>query len=122
MSAIAISQPHAAFAAYTHAMTSKWLYLSRNIAGINYQLQALENIIRLGFIPAITGCSPPNDTDRKLMALPARLGGLGIAVPSLSSDYEFNASRRVTAPLCKLIKEQDHEYSYEALADQMMAK
>ena len=56
------------------------------------------------------------------MALPERLGCLGIVDPSLPSDYKFNASRRVTSPLRKLIKEQDHEYSYEALTDQMMAK
>ena len=95
LSAIAVSQPRTAFAAYTHGMTSKWLYLSRTSADIGYQLQALEDIIRLEFIPALTGRSLPNNTDGKLMALPARLGGLEIADPPLTSEYEFNASMRV---------------------------
>ena len=100
--------------------TSKWLYLSHTIAGIGYQLQVLEDIIRLEFFPALTGHSPPNNTNQKLMSLLAKLRGLRIADPSLTSEYKFNASVRVTAPLRKLIKEQDHEYFYEALANQMM--
>ena len=56
------------------------------------------------------------------MGLPARSGGLGITDPSSASEYDFNASLRVTAPLHNLIKTHDHEYSYDALASQMTAK
>ena len=44
---------------------------------------------------------PTDNVDRKLMGLPARLWGLGITDPSSASEYDFNASLRVTAPLCK---------------------
>ena len=56
------------------------------------------------------------------MALPARLGGLGIGIPSQKSDDAFNASLLVTAPLRQLIHSRDTTYSYQALADQMSAK
>ena len=42
---IAKSQPHAAFAAFTHCMASKWTYVSRNIPEIDDLLQPLEEII-----------------------------------------------------------------------------
>ena len=93
-------------------------YLSRTIPGISCHLQALENIIGSDFIPYLTGRSPPNNVDRKLMGLSARLGGLSITDPSSASEYDF----RVSAPLHNLIKTHDHDYSYEALASQMTVK
>jgi len=122
LSKIATSQPHAAFAAYTHGMASKWSYISRTIPDITKHLQTLEDTIRSEFIPSITGRSPPNDIVRNLMALPARLGGLGIIDPSRRSDGEFNASTRVTTPLQHLMEQRGSEFSYQVYADQMTAK
>ena len=100
LSVVAASQPHAAFAAFTHGMTRKWIHRSWTIPNIGHQLQALEDIIRSDFLPTLTGCSPPNNTIRKLVALPVRLGGLGIADPSLTSDSDYNDSIKATAALC----------------------
>ena len=44
--AIARSQPHAAYAAMTHGLSSKWTYLSRTIPNISDLFQPLENVIR----------------------------------------------------------------------------
>ena len=82
LSAIATTQPHTAFAAYTHGLAGKWSYLTRTVPSIRDHLKVLDDILRSDFIPNLTGRPPPNDIDRKLMALPARLGGLGISVPS----------------------------------------
>ena len=82
----------------------------------------LEDILRTEFIPNLTGRPPPNDVERKLLALPARLGGLGISDHSLNSDDAFKASLLVTAPLRKLIQAQDPEYTYHAHADQMTTR
>ena len=35
---ITASQPHAAYTAYTHGMSSKWSYLSRTMQGNNYEV------------------------------------------------------------------------------------
>ena len=110
------------FAAYTHGLASKWSYLCRTTPFISPHLNVLEDVLRTEFIPNLTGCPPPNDAERKLLALLARLGGLGISDPSLNSDDAFKASLLVTAPLRKLIQTQDSEYTYQVHADQMTAK
>ncbi|XP_065918834.1 uncharacterized protein [Dysidea avara] len=76
-------QPHAAYSALTHGLSSHWLYLCRTTPNISEALQPLEDNIRLVLIPTLMGCSPPNDTIRKLFALPPRYGGLGIINPTL---------------------------------------
>ena len=92
LSAIATTQPHAAFAAFTHGLSSKWSYLSRTLPNLSNHLQTLENIIRSEFIPSLTGNPPPNDADRNLFALPARLGGLGLRNPESMADTEHSSS------------------------------
>ena len=46
LSQVAVTQPHAAFAAFTHGISSKWTYLSRTIPGISTLLQPLEDVVR----------------------------------------------------------------------------
>ena len=89
LSLIAHSKPHAAYAAFTHGMISKWTFLLRTIPDIQENLQPLENTIHSTFIPAVTGRSPPNDSERTLFALPTRLGGLGLADPSIQAFFDF---------------------------------
>ena len=96
---IALSQPHAAHAAFTHGLSSKWSYLTRTIQGIGTLLQLLEIIIRSKLIPALTGQPPPNDEVSDLLALPARLGGIALTNPTSAADVEFLASTRVSDPL-----------------------
>ena len=85
LSSIAHSKPQAAYAAFTHGMISKWTFLLRTVPDIQQNLQPLENTIRSTFILAVTGRSPPNDSECTLFALPTRLGGLGLADPSIQS-------------------------------------
>ena len=106
----------------SHGLAGKWSYLTRTVPSISDHLKALDNILRSDFIPNLTGRPPPNDIERKLMALPARLGGLGIGISSQNSDDAFIASLLVTAPLRQLIHSNDTIYSHQALADQMSAK
>ena len=113
LSSIAITQPHAAFAAYIHGLASKWSFIGRTTPFISLQRKVLEDILRTEFMPTLTCHPPPNDVERKLLALPARLGGLGISDPSPNSEDAFKASLRVTKPLRKLILTQDSEYTYQ---------
>ena len=119
---IALTQPHAAFAAFTHGFVHKFTYLSRTTPFSEHLLQPLEDVIHSNLIPAWTGRVPPNDLERELFALPARLGGLGIVNPATSSSREFDASVSISAPLSHLIKCQVTEYSGDTLAAQMGAK
>ena len=69
---LAMTQLHAAYAAFTHVLTSKWSYLTRTTRDVSSLLQPLELVIRLKFIPALTGQPPPDDELRNLLALPAQ--------------------------------------------------
>ncbi len=122
LSEIAITQPHAAFAAFNHGFSSKWSYLSRTLPDISIHFQPLENIIRTVFIPTVTGRLPPNDINRDMFALPARLGGLGLCNPLGQCDLEFSASTTVSGPLKDLILHKQSDYSYECLAAQINQK
>ena len=51
----------------------------------------------------MTGCSPPNDTIRKLFALPPRYGGLGIINSTLIAAEEYTAACHITEPLSQFI-------------------
>ena len=102
LSLIAKSEPHAAFSAFTHGLIGHWMYFLRTIEGITPLLQPLEECIRQDFLPALTGQSSFSDLERELLALPARLGGMGLVNPTtLSTEHTF--SLRLTAPLTTII-------------------
>ncbi len=96
---VATSQPHAAYAAFTHGLSSRWTYLLRTIPGIQDLLIPLENEIHQTFIPALTGRPPCSKLERDLLSLPVRLGGMGLTNPATLSPHAFYASQRLTAPL-----------------------
>ena len=106
----------------THGLTSKWIYISRTVSNIGPLLHPLEERIRTKLIPALTGRPSPNDIERKLLALPSRLGGIGLVDPTETSAMEYSSSLRVAAPLIHLILAQDPRYPFEALEEQIMAK
>ena len=80
----------------------------RTISDIAPLLAPLEDAIRLHLIPALTGYAACSPILRDLLALPCRLGVMGIANPMDIADSQFDASVRVTAiaPLKELIKDQ----------------
>jgi len=115
LTAIALTQPHAAFAALTHGLSSKWSYLSCTTASLSSHFQKLEDLLRFQLIPTLTGNAAP-DIDHQLFALPAREGGLGIVNLASSCDLEYSTSRAISEPLTRAIL-QGMEYS-----DQLTAK
>ena len=122
LATIAITQPHAAHAAFTHGLSSKWCYLSRTIHGIGTLFQPLETIIRTKLIPALTGQPPPNDELRDLLALPARLGGLALTNPMSLADSEYSASSEVANALKNAILQQSFHYPGDVIHEQEEAK
>jgi len=65
-------------------------------------LAPLEEVIQLSFLPNL--CShPPSDQERSVLALPIRLGDLGVFNPcAIAKDnYDFSAS--MTSPLSEAI-------------------
>lgn len=98
MAQIASSQPHAACAAYIHGLSGRWSYPIRTIPHIDDLQKLLKNAIQAFLIPALTGrIHAP--LSRDLLALPVRLGGLGLRDPSTMPSGCFQSSQSITAPL-----------------------
>ena len=119
LSTFAHTQPHAAYAAFTHGLMSKWNYLLRTVPNIGDLLKPLEEVIRRQFLTSLTGQNAFNDITRELLAFPTRLGGLGIANPSAESTTHYETSKLITAPLTALIVEQSHALPNTANAQQL---
>ena len=77
----------------------------------------IDNAINTHFIPALTGRDSISDLERQLLALPPRLGGLGITIPS-----EYSSSTKVCAPLVALIVQQIPTYCASTVIDQQQEK
>ena len=122
LSTFAKTQPHAAFSALTHGVSSKWTYLCRTTPDISHLLQPLDDCLRTHVLPALTGRPPPCDLECALFALPARHGGLGIDIPSERANLESQCSHLITAALQDCILTQDTTYGYDLYEKQMTAK
>ena len=73
------TQPHAAYPAFVHVLSTKWTYLSRTIPNIEELVQPLEDAIRHHFIPVLTRRAPPSKKEICLHYL-AALGELAFAI------------------------------------------
>ena len=121
LTTIAKSQPHAAFSALTHGLSSKWTYISRTIPNISDLLLPLDNAICSLLLPELTSQPPPSDLLTRLFALPARLGGLRIKIPSMASEQEYLSSIQATCALSNNILFQTDKYGEDTLTAQLHA-
>ena len=94
----------------------------RPIPGVEDLFQPLEQVIRHQFLPALTRRLSLSDTERELIALPARLGGLGILKPSCSPRHQQEACAEVTAPLMDLINVRAGEHPKSIQQEQRQVK
>ena len=97
LSSIAITQPHAAFTAIAHSDKQMDIF-SKNHSDL---IKPLEETIRKVFLPNLTGQNAFNDMERDLLALPARLGGLGID-PCKKSAVHYSYVRHNLSTSCTL--------------------
>ena len=110
---IAQDEPQAVYASYTKAICHRWTYVQRTIPGIDNLFCPLETAIRDKLIPALIGRAI-SDIERKILALPVRLGGLGISNPT-NASLEFSASAKITQNLTQIIINQENDFSnYDA--------
>jgi hypothetical protein len=105
LSEIAKEEPQAALSAFTKALCHRWTFVQRTIPDIKELFVPMEKCIREHFIPAVIGRNV-SDIHRRLLALPVRLGGLGIINPVEAADKEYQTSIKVTEDLVDLIYHQ----------------
>ena len=105
LSEIAKDEPQAALSAFTKALCHRWTFVQRTIPDTKELFVPLEKYIREHFITSVIGRNM-SDTHRRLVALPVRLGGLGIINPVEAADKEYQTSVKVTEDLVDLIYHQ----------------
>ncbi|KAG0722649.1 hypothetical protein GWK47_044105 [Chionoecetes opilio] len=107
LSAMAKTEPHAAYAAYTHGLQHRWNFAMRTIPDISPLLRPLEESIKNTFIPALLRSPVPGNDARALLELPPRLGGMGITSPEKVAEVENLNSINLTRSLTDMIIAQD---------------
>ena len=97
------SQPHTAYSALTHGLSSRRHFVAWTIPDLKAAFQPLEDIICHSLLPALLGISPPNDSLSDLLALPPWWGGMGIFTPSEQCSRKCDASLNITEPSANCI-------------------
>ena len=108
ISKIAVTQPHAAYAAFVRHLQSRWVSTTRTTPGMDKLLEPLEMAIRTKFFPALFG-REISDLERALFALPCRHAGLGIPNPCYSSAA-FENSLQLTKTMVTKILRKEREF------------
>lgn len=108
---IAATQPHAAHAAFTFGLRSRWVFLQRTMVTAPDIMQPMEDAIHHEFLPALLGIyTGISVVQRDLYALPAREGGLGIVNPVHEATTHYANSRRLTEMLGSLLSSSSVDY------------
>ena len=110
LSEIAQEQPQAALSAFNVGLSQRWKFIQRTVGGIGHLFQPIEDAIRNRLLPALCG-RELSDSERRLMALPYRYGGLGLLNPTETAAREYNASVLITSGLTDLICQQETDLS-----------
>ena len=113
LSTIEETQLQAAYLAFVSRFRSKLNDFMRTIPDISHHLVSLEETLRNRFIPVITGGHICSDTERKLLSLPTGFGGLAIPIFYEHAEVEHSNSRKLTAQLAPLIKNQIKQYTVD---------
>ena len=107
---IAGDDPQAALSAFVKGISCRWRYLQRTVPNIAEFFRPLEEAIRYKLIPSLLG-REISDTERRILTLPYRYGGLAIRNPVTTADEEFKASSQITAELTKAIVHHEDDVS-----------
>ena len=95
LSVIAETEPHAAHASIVHGLRGRWNYLFRTVPIPDECIHALEEVLTLKLLPALTGCAEHSQDLIDLLRLPARLGGLALPSFREMGQVELENSRAV---------------------------
>ena len=86
-------------------LNHRWTYFLRSLQDIEDLLIPLERVVADLLIPSITGYTCTRE-ERDLLALPVRMGGLGLNVPSQVATFEYESSVKVVKPLVQQVVSQ----------------
>ena len=81
LSLITKTHPQAAYSAFTSGYKDKFTFFMRTIENIENFILPLDKVIKQKLIPALFNDFRISDELRSLIALPCKLGGVGIINP-----------------------------------------
>ena len=122
LASIAASEPQLAYSAYVYGTSRRWQFVCRTTPGVAAAMKGLEELIRTKLIPAILGGHDVTDEMRKILRLPARMGGMGFLDPSEESEWEYENSKVVTAQISEAIYEQMPHLDIDVAAQEAVMK
>ena len=102
LSDIAATHPHLAYSNFVSSLKFKWIYLQRTMDNTSELFEVLEKTIRDRLIPKLIG-RPCSDSERQLLALPIKLGGMGLDNPVETADAQYSYSLSNSKPLIDAI-------------------
>ncbi|KAL5266795.1 hypothetical protein ACHWQZ_G003996 [Mnemiopsis leidyi] len=105
LASIAKTEPQGAYSAMVFAIQHRWKFIQRTVPEISEFFEELEYEIHNTLLPALIG-REISELEREIVALPVRLGGLGIPIPNKESKHEYEASRQITKSLKDVIISQ----------------
>ena len=113
---IAISQPQAAFTAYTKGYRSKFTYLKRTTDDFRDYLTPIEELLTNTFIPTLFGrkCAFPSYAG-SLFTLPPHDRGLDISSPTEESKQQLEGSIHIAKPHLDAIASQEQYIAGNAI-------
>ena len=118
LATFAKSEPQAAFAALSHGLRGRYVFILRTVPKAGAALQPLDVLLQKSLLPTMTDHSDFSEDEITLLKLPARLGGVGLPCLSEIGLKEYDASLKVTAQQVKeiVLQNVDHDIpSFERL-------
>ena len=99
---IATNHPHVAYSNFVSSLKFKWFYFQRTMNNTALLFQRLEEAIRHQLIPRLIGrcCT---DIERRILALPTSLGGMGLDNPVENAEHQYTYSISNSRPLIDAI-------------------
>ena len=92
LSKIAKTEPHMAYSLFIHGFRHKVTYIMRGISNTKHLFKSLDEVIDEEFIPALFNGRKRTSQVRDLIALPTRLGGLGIIIHTANCNIQYENS------------------------------
>ncbi|KAL7474446.1 hypothetical protein ACHAW6_000420 [Cyclotella cf. meneghiniana] len=93
LAAVVTRFPHAAYAGLIFFLSTKWQYICRTIPDIGPSLMPVEQVLRMKFLPEITGFTNPiNNELRTLLGNRVKTGGLAIRDPTVMAASLYSTS------------------------------
>ena len=86
---MAKTQPQATYAAFTSEYKNKFSHFMWTINCISYFMSLIEKVTKEKLILALFDGFSISEEFRKLLALPCKLGGMGIIDPSKNANDEY---------------------------------